>query len=65
MRSRLKWAGHVDKMEVERLMKRADTTRVEGRRRGRPRLRWEDCVRFGRSGKRVENDSEGWGSRDG
>ena len=35
-RSRLKWAGHVERMEVGE----------EGRRRrGRPRLRWEDCVK--------------------
>ena len=46
MRSRLKGAGHVEIMEGERLTKRADALRVEGRiRRGRPRLRWEDCVK--------------------
>ena len=40
-RSRLKWAGHVERMEGERLTKRVDALRVEGRRR----LRWEDCVK--------------------
>ena len=34
------------KKEGERLTKRADALRVEGRRRrGRTRLRWEDCVK--------------------
>ena len=43
------------------LTKRA--LRVEGRRRrGRPKPRWEDCVRFGGSSRGVENESEGWGS---
>ena len=46
VRSRLSWAGHVEQMEGERLTKRADALGVEGRkRRGRPRLRWEDCVK--------------------
>ena len=46
VRSQLKWAGHVGRMEGERLTKEADELRVEGkRRRGRPRLRWEDCVK--------------------
>ena len=44
MRSRLKWAGHVERMEGVRLTKRADALRVEGRRR-RGRLRWEGCVK--------------------
>ena len=46
VRSRLKWAGHVERMEGVRLTKRAHALGVEGRRRrGRSRLRWEDCVK--------------------
>ena len=46
MRSWLKWAGHVERMEGEQLMKKADAFQVEGRmRRGRLRLRWVDCVK--------------------
>ena len=63
VRTQLKWAGHVERMERERLTKRAGALRVQGkRRRGRPRLRWEDCEeRFGGIGWGVENASEGWG----
>ena len=44
VRNRLKWAGHVERIEGVRLAKRADALRVEGRRRsGRPRR--EDCVK--------------------
>ena len=43
MKNRLKWAGRVDRMERERLTKRADALRVEDRRsRKRPRLIWEE-----------------------
>ena len=43
VRSRLQWAGHVDRMADDRLPKRATEFRDEGRmRRGRSRLRWED-----------------------
>ena len=46
MRRRLKWAGHIERMADDRLPKRAVELREKGRRRrGRPRLRWEDCVK--------------------
>ena len=45
VRSRLQWAGHIERMADDRLPKRAAELREQGRRRrGRPRLRWEDCV---------------------
>ena len=54
-RSLLKWAGHVEQMEGEQLMNRCTHT-VEGRRRrGRPRLRWEDCMKRG-----LEGVGEDW-----
>ena len=62
VRSRLRWAGRVERMEGIRLTKRADALRVDGRsRRGRPRLRWEDCVKRDSAGVGGENESEGWG----
>ena len=46
MRSRLQWARHVERMADDRLPKRAAELREQGRRRrGRPRLTWEDCVK--------------------
>lgn len=43
---RLEWAGHVIRMEDSRIPKKIITARFEGgRRRGRPRARWEDMVR--------------------
>ena len=46
MRSRLQWAGHVERMGDDRLPKKAAELREQGRRRrGRPMLRWEDCVK--------------------
>ena len=45
VRSRLQWAGHVERMADARLPKKATELREQGRRRrGRPRLRWEDCA---------------------
>ena len=44
--SRLKWAGHGETMGNEKMVKRSDAQKVEeNRRRGRPRMRWEDCVK--------------------
>ena len=46
VRSRLQWVGHVERMADERLPKRVAELCEEGRRRrGRPRLRWEDFVK--------------------
>ena len=46
VRSRLQRAGHVERMADDSLPKTAAELRDEGRgRRGRPRLRWEDCVK--------------------
>ena len=60
MGSQLKWAGHVERMEGERLMKRVDALRVHGRRRGRPRLRWE--ANRDLAGVGGKNESKGWRS---
>ena len=52
------WLMWTERKEGERLTKRADALRVEGRRRiRRPRLRWEDCVKRDLVG--VENESKG------
>ena len=46
VRSRLQCAGHVERMADDRLPKRAAELCEQGRkRRGRPSLRWEDCVK--------------------
>ena len=45
-RSRLQWAGHVERMADDILPKRVAELREQGRRRiWRPRLRWDDCVK--------------------
>ena len=56
--SRLQWAGHVERMADDRLPKRATELREQGRRRrGRPRLRWEDC---GKRDVRKAAEEEDW-----
>ena len=52
VRSRLKWAGHGER-----------TLRPERKKkRGRPRLRWENCVkRIWREWEGVEKEGEGYG----
>lgn len=43
--SRIRWIGHVEKMDEERTTKKITRTKPECRRdRGRPRLRWIDDV---------------------
>ena len=69
MRSRLQLAGHVERMAVDRLPKRAAGLREQGRRRrGMPRLRLEDCVKrdVRKAGeeedwKKKTRDRGGWG----
>ena len=68
IRSRLQRAGHVERMAGDRLPKRAAELREQGRRRrGRPRLRWEDCdkrevKKTGEEGdwKKKTGDIDGW-----
>ena len=58
VRSRLQWAGHVERMADDRLPKRAAELREPGRRRrGRPRLRWDDCVK---RDMRKAGEEEDW-----
>ena len=57
VRTRLQWAGHVERMADDRLPKRAAELREQGRRRrGMPRLRWEDCVMIDVKKTREEGD---------
>ena len=64
MRSRLQWSGHVERMADDRLPKRTTELREQGRRRReRPRLRWEDCVKrdvkkAGARGGRLEEENK-------
>ena len=46
VKSRIKLAGHMVRMKYDKLPKRAETKKQEcSRKRGRPHLRWEDCVK--------------------
>ena len=68
IRGRMRWAGHVERMEGGRLPKMAMSHVEVGRRgRGRPRLRWKDCVErdFRRAGgdgdwREVARDRGKW-----
>ena len=62
-RSRLQCAGHVERMADDRLPKIARELREEGRRRRvRPRLRWEDCVK---RDARKAGEEEDWEKKTG
>ena len=46
VKSRMKWAGRMVRMKDDKLPKRSETKKQEGfRKRERPQLRWEDCVK--------------------
>ena len=58
VKSRIKWAGHMVRMKDDKLPKRAETKKQEGsRKRGRPQLRWEDCVK--RDLRKAEEEENG------
>ena len=43
---RMRWAGHLVRMDASKLAKRAEVEKHQGhKKRGMPQLRWEDCVR--------------------
>ena len=44
-KSRMKWAGHMVRMKDDKLPKRSETKKQGFRKRGRPQLGWEDCVK--------------------
>ena len=60
MRSRLNWAGHMERIGDENLAKRAEVQKVEGNGGEEDR----DCdgrsalERYGKSGRRMENNSK-------
>ena len=57
VRSRLQWAGHVERMADDILPNRTAELREQGRRRrGRPRRRWENCVNRDVKKKGEEGD---------
>jgi hypothetical protein len=40
--SRIRWYGHVKRMQNQRMPKQIAATTIEGSKRGRPRKRWKD-----------------------
>ena len=61
VKSRMKWAGHMVRMKDDKLPKRTETKKQEGcRTRGRPQLRWENCVKRDlRKAEEEENERKG------
>ena len=60
--SRMRWAGHVQRIGEDRLLKGALLKRAweaeEGGRRRRPKLRWKDCVK--RDLERAGTNGQEW-----
>ena len=53
VKCRVKWAGHMVRMKYDKLPKRSEGCR----KRGRPQLRWEDCVK---TGPKKAEEEEKW-----
>ena len=61
VRSRMRWAGHLVRMDESKLAKRVEVEKHQGRRKmGRQQLRWEDCVR---RDMRRSGEDERWRER--
>jgi len=52
----LKWAGRVERMRDGKPANRADGQKVEGKRRGRLSLRWEELERVAEEWRTRAND---------
>ncbi|KAK7069717.1 hypothetical protein SK128_018027, partial [Halocaridina rubra] len=51
----LRWFGHVERMDDERLLKKVMNARVDGRNaRGRPSFGWMDGVRRALNDRRMD-----------
>ena len=57
VKSRMKWAGHVERMKENRLPMMA-YVHQERRKRGRPRMRWRDCIE--RDTRKAELEDVDW-----
>ena len=66
VKSQMKWAGHMVRMKNDKLPKRSETKKQGGfRKRGKPQLRWEDCVKRDlRKAEEEEKWSEKANNRD-
>lgn len=59
VKSRMKWAGHVERMKEDRLPRMAYVHQERGKRkRGRPRMRWRDCIE--RDMRKAELEDVDW-----
>ena len=59
VKSRMKWAGHVERMKEDRLPRMAYAHQERGKRkRGRPCMRWRDCIE--RDMRKAELEDVDW-----
>ena len=57
LKSLMKWAGHVERMKEDRLPRMAYVHQERGKR-GRPRMRWRDCIE--RDMRKAELEDVDW-----